>query len=93
MPKPSEAPDIARLRLQDDEEDIFASPQNHTSNTDDPSATKPARSENRHDAQEARDARLQAELERMRESYEHVSAAFHEPLPSSPSHPSYPPPR
>ena len=67
MPKPSEAPDIARLRLQDDEEDIFASPQNHTSNTDDPSATKPARSENRHDAQEARDARLQAELERVRE--------------------------
>lgn len=67
MPKPTEAPDIARLRLQDDEEDIFASPQNHTSDTDDPSATKPARSENRHDAQEARDARLQAELERVRE--------------------------
>ena len=67
MPKPSEAPDIARLRLQDDEEDIFASPQNHASTADDPSATKPARSENRHDAQEARDARLQAELERVRE--------------------------
>ena len=67
MPKPTEAPDIARLRLQDDEEDIFASPQNHTSNADDPSANKVARSENRHDAQEARDARLQAELERVRE--------------------------
>ena len=36
---------------------------------------------------------LGREMERMRESYEHVSAAFHEPLPSSPSHPSYPPPR
>ena len=68
MPKPTEAPDIARLRLQDDgEEDIFASPQHHASAADAPSATKPARSENRHDAQEARDARLQAELERVRE--------------------------
>jgi hypothetical protein len=35
---------------------------------------------------------LGREVERMRESYEHVSAAFHEPMPSSPSHPSYPPP-
>ena len=67
MPKPTDAPDIARLRLQDDEEDIFASPQNHTPNADHYSATKPARAENRHDAQEARDARLQAELERVRD--------------------------
>jgi hypothetical protein len=67
MPKPTEAPDIARLRLQDDEEDLFASPDKHTSKADDPSANKSARSENRHDIQEARDARLQAELERVRE--------------------------
>ncbi len=33
------------------------------------------------------------EVERLRESYEHVSAVFHDPLPSSPSHPSYPPQR
>lgn len=31
-------------------------------------------------------------VERIREHYEHASAAFHEPLSSSPSHPSYPPP-
>lgn len=73
MPKPSEAPDIARLRLQDDEEDIFASPQNdatteeQTPNANKSSTNKPARPENRHDAEEARDARLQAELERVRE--------------------------
>ena len=30
-------------------------------------------------------------VERLRERYEHASAAFHEPLPSSPSHPSWPP--
>lgn len=69
MPKPTEAPDIARLRLQGDEEDLFASPttQKHTPDADEPSAHKSARTESRHDAQEARDARLQAELERVRE--------------------------
>ena len=64
MPKPTEAPGIARLRLQDDEEDVFASPPKHD---DTSTATKASRSESRHDAQEARDARLQAELERVRE--------------------------
>jgi hypothetical protein len=67
MPKPTEAPDIARLRLQDDEEDVFASPGKHTPDEDNPSAYKSARPENRHDIQEAREARLQAELERVRE--------------------------
>jgi chromosome segregation ATPase len=64
---------MARLRLQDDnEEDLFASPdsgattQKHTPSDDAPS-NKPDRAENRHDADEARDARLQAELERVRE--------------------------
>ena len=33
------------------------------------------------------------QVERLREQVEHVSAAFHEPLTSSPSHPSFPPPR
>jgi hypothetical protein len=60
MPKPTEAPDIARLRLQDDEEDVFASPESAVKQ-------KNARPGNRHDAEEARDARLQAELERVRE--------------------------
>jgi hypothetical protein len=60
MPNPTEAPDIARLRLQDDQEDIFASPESAAKQ-------KNARPENRHDAEEARDARLQAELERVRE--------------------------
>jgi hypothetical protein len=60
MPKPTEAPDIARLRLQDDEEDVFASPESAAKQ-------KNARPENRHDAEDARDARLQAELERVRE--------------------------
>jgi hypothetical protein len=76
MSKPTEAPDIDRLRLQDDEEDIFASPKT----ADTPSTTKPARPENRHDAQEARDARLQAELERVREVnkvIENVTASLH----------------
>lgn len=69
MSKPAETPDIARLRLQEDEEDLFASPesgattQKHTPSTE----NKHARSESRHDAAEARDARLQAELERVRE--------------------------
>ncbi len=35
---------------------------------------------------------LGTQVERLREQVEHASAAFHEPL-SSPSHPSYPPPR
>jgi hypothetical protein len=30
-------------------------------------------------------------VDRLREQYEHASAAFHDPLPSSPSHPSFPP--
>ena len=73
MSRSTDAPDIARLRLQDeDEEDLFASPENdattpkHTSSNN-ASTNKPARVENRHDADEARDARLQAELERVRE--------------------------
>ena len=33
------------------------------------------------------------QVERLREQVEHASAAFHEPLTSSPSHPSFPPPR
>jgi hypothetical protein len=33
------------------------------------------------------------QMERLRNEYERASAAFHEPLPSSPSHPSFPPPR
>jgi hypothetical protein len=73
MSRSTDAPDIARLRLQDDEEDdLFASPesgettQKHTPNNN-VSINKPARAENRHDADEARDARLQAELERVRE--------------------------
>lgn len=36
---------------------------------------------------------LGTQVERLREQVEHASAAFHEPLASSPSHPSYPPPR
>jgi hypothetical protein len=34
---------------------------------------------------------LNQQVKRVREHYEHASAAFHEPLSSSPSHPSYPP--
>lgn len=68
-----ETPDIARLRLQEDEEDLFASPesgattQKHTPSANDPSSHKQGRSETRHEAEEAREARLQAELERVRE--------------------------
>ena len=36
---------------------------------------------------------LGSQVERLREQVEHASAAFHEPLTSSPSHPSFPPPR
>ena len=36
---------------------------------------------------------LGSHVERLREQVEHASAAFHEPLTSSPSHPSFPPPR
>jgi hypothetical protein len=36
---------------------------------------------------------LGTQVERLREQVEHASAAFHEPLTSSPSHPSFPPPR
>lgn len=61
MQKPTETPDVARLHLQDDEEDVFASPGSGANNQ------KPARTESRHDLDEARDARLQAELERVRE--------------------------
>lgn len=61
MPKPTETPDIDRLHLQDDDEDIFASPGNGAT------TQKPARTEKRHDMEEAREARLQAELERVRE--------------------------
>jgi len=77
MSRSTDAPDIARLCLQDDdEEDLFASPEsgattqkhtpNNTSNNS-TSTSKAARAENRHDADEARDVRLQAELERVRE--------------------------
>lgn len=61
MSKPTETPDVARLHLQDDEEDVFASPGSGANNQ------KPHRTESRHDLEEARDARLQAELERVRE--------------------------
>lgn len=70
MSKPTETPDIARLRLQDDEEDLFASPdsgattQKHTPNVNDKSNQRSSRPESRHNADEAR---LQAELDRVRE--------------------------
>lgn len=73
MSKPTETPDIARLRLQDDEEDLFASPesgattQKHTPNVNDKSNQRSSRPESRHNADEAREARLQAELDRVRE--------------------------
>lgn len=73
MAKPLETPDVARLRLQDEEEDLFASPesgattQKHTPSANDAQSHNQGRSESRHDAEEARETRLQAELERVRE--------------------------
>lgn len=73
MANPLETPDIARLRLQDEEEeDLFASPesgattQKHTPSTTTNNDAQ-TRTESRHEASEAREARLQAELERVRE--------------------------
>lgn len=71
MSKPGAHPDIARLSIQDDEEDLFASPesgattQKHTPSSNSNSAQK--RSSSHHNATEEREAQLRAELERVRE--------------------------
>ncbi|WPG99361.1 DASH complex subunit duo1-like protein [Acrodontium crateriforme] len=72
MSKPADLPDDAKLDLEDDVEDLFASPESgatthkHTPSSNFSSAVK-QRDRSQSEAREARDARLRAELERIRE--------------------------
>ena len=76
MPKSTEVPDFAKLSLEDDPEDLFASPesgattQKHTPTSNVSSAQKQQQQQQQQRARsqsESRDVRLKAELERVRE--------------------------
>lgn len=77
MDKAAGTPDVGRLDLEDDVEDLFASPesgattQKHTPSSQASSSAHKqshhSRSASRQNEQEARDARLRAELEKVRE--------------------------
>ena len=74
MSKSTDTPDMDKLSLEDDPEDLFASPesgattQKHTPSSNTSSAQKQhKRTGSRHVAEEAREAQLRAELERVRE--------------------------
>lgn len=67
-------PDIAKLQLEEPEEDLFASPgsgattQKHTPNSNASSVQKPqAPKQSKQDIEDARNAQLRAELEKVRE--------------------------
>lgn len=73
MSKSTDTPDIAKLRLEDDNEDLFASPesgattQKHTPTSNASSAQKQHPEQRARSQSDAREARLKAELERVRE--------------------------
>jgi hypothetical protein len=85
MSKPGEMPDLGKREIEEDTEDLFASPstsgantQKHTPTSNASSAQKRrARSQSR--TREAREARLEAELERVKEVnrvIDHVTASL-----------------
>ncbi|KAK4547765.1 hypothetical protein LTR36_000723 [Oleoguttula mirabilis] len=73
MAKSTEIPDITKLNLEDDNEDLFASPesgattQKHTPTSNASSAQKQHQQQRSRSQSEAQEARLKVELERVRE--------------------------
>jgi len=70
MSKPSDMPDLENLELEDDAEDLFASPSNSGATTQKHTPTSGSSSAQKQRARsksEAREARLRAELERVKE--------------------------
>lgn len=74
MSKPTDTPDIGRLDIEDDTEDLFASPSTSGANTQKHTPTSNTSSAHQHQQQshkrsqsESRDVRLRAELERVKE--------------------------